>query len=270
MFSWNQGYALNTASPKTLNEKLQFLRLRNHDPELSFWADKYHVRQRVAGILGDDVLIPVLAVAEDPRQIQFETLPEPFIIKPTHSSGKTIVVRDRTDVNWTKVRNTCEAWLNSNFYRESREWHYRDIHPRIIVEKLLQDENGEIPSDFKCHCFDGQATVVQVDIDRRTNHKRNFYDRNWSLLPFTWSVCAGNRPLWPTGREIRRPQRLTQMIEASEALAKRFQYVRIDWYLLQERLFFGETTFNHGGGFERILPVEWDYKLGDLLRLQCL
>ena len=266
-FSWDQGYSLNLRNSKTLNEKLQYLKLFNRDPELAFWADKYGVRERVREILGERFLIPLLAISEDPARIQFEELVEPFIVKPTHSSGKTIIVRDRREANWTDVRRACHGWLKSNFYPVAREWHYKDIPPRIIVEKLLQDSAGELPSDFKCHCFHGRVVFVQVDIDRHTNHKRNFYDRNWSRMPFTWSVCVGSAPMWPPGREIDRPEKLIQMIDASEALAKRFPYVRMDWYLLEENLFFGEATFNHGGGFERILPIEWDCKLGDLLQL---
>ncbi len=266
-FKWDQGYPVNLQAPKSLNEKLQYLKLYYQEPELVVHADKYGVRERVRAALGEDVLIPMLAYATDPNQIQFENLPEPFIIKPSHSSGKTIIVKDRAKMNWGDVRTACKGWLKSNFYRACREWHYKDIPPGIIVERLLQDQNGEVPSDFKCHCFNGKVFCVQVDLDRRTNHKRNFYDRNWSLLPFTWSVCVGDTPMWPNGRDVVRPEPLARMLEASDTLAKPFPYVRVDWYIVDGKILFGETTFNHGSGFERIVPTEWDYKLGDMLRL---
>lgn len=267
MFAWTQGYALDLDSPRTLNEKIQWLKLYNRNPAFTNWADKHKVRDYIRETVGERYLIPLLAVAEDPRQIDFDALPEPFVIKPTHLSGHLVIVRDKREVDWPSVVKRGRLWLKTNLYREGREWQYRDIPPKIIVERLLVDEEGAIPPDYKFHCFHGRIGAIQVDIDRHTNHRRNFYDVDWSRLPFTWSVCAGDRPLWPQGRDMERPNVLPEMIEITERLAREFVYVRIDWYVVADKIYFGEVTFHHGGGDERIVPFEWDRKLGEKLRL---
>ena len=225
------------------------------------------MRDDIRETLGDRYLIPLLAVADDPRNIDFHALQEPFIIKPTHSSGQIMIVRDKSEMDWDSVVNLCRSWLKTNVYREGREWHYKDIPPKIVVEQLLVDEDGDIPSDYKFHCFHGEIAVIQVDIDRQTNHRRNFYDVDWARLPFTWSVCVGDQPLWPQGRDIRKPIVLPEMIELTERLARAFPYVRIDWYIVADKIYFGEVTFYHGGGYELFSPSEWDRKLGKKLQL---
>lgn len=167
---------------------------------------------------------------------------------------------------WAEVRRRCARWLKSNYYREGREWQYKNIPPRIMVEKLLLDDDGNVPNDYKFHCFNGRVGVVRVDIDRHANHRRNFYDVTWTKLPFTWSACVGSRPLWPQGRDIECPPVLDQVVVMTEEIARSFTYIRVDWYVLGSAVYFGEVTFHHGGGYERILPFEWDHKLGETLR----
>ena len=267
MFQWAHGYALDLDHPRTLNEKIQWLKLNNRNPEFTKWADKHEVRAYIKDRLGDQYLIPQLAVADDPHQIDFAAFPEPFIIKPTHSSGQVTIVRDKSEMDWPLVINECQTWLKGNYYRTGREWHYKNITPRIVVERLMVDDTGNIPLDFKFHCFHGRVAAIQIDIDRETDHKRSFYDSNWELLPFDWSVCAGGEPLWPRGRDIEKPTVLPELIALTEKLAKPFDYVRVDWYVVGTKIFFGEVTFHHGGGYERILPFEWDRKLGKKLHL---
>ncbi len=267
MFNWSHHCPLNLTDPCTLNEKIQWLKLYNRDPQLPFWADKHRVRELVKHCLSSELLIPVYAVSPHPQDIEFESFQEPFIIKPTHLSGRVIIVRDKARINWRQVRKACSRWLKANLYDEGREWHYKSIPPQIIVEKLIVDANGSVPPDFKCHCLNGKVLAIQADIDRHIKHRRNFYDSAWLPLPFTWSVCVGDTPLWPHGGHLEKPPRLADMVTASELIAKRFPYVRVDWYAPDESLYFGETTFHHGGGYERIMPLEWDKKLGDTLKL---
>ena len=267
MFALCHGYALNLDNPRTLNEKINWLKLYNRRSDYTNWADKYKVRDYIRDIFGERYLIPLLAVEDDPRQIEFDALPEPYIIKSTHSSGHTIIVRNKSQMDYPKVVKQCCHWLSTNLYREGREWCYKNIPPKIVVEQLLLDEEGMIPLDYKFHCFNGKIAAIQVDLDRQTNHRRNFYDIDWAQLPFTWSVCAGDKPLWPQGRDIEKPTVLREMIEMTELLAETFSYVRIDWYVVANRIYFGEVTFHHGGGFERILPFEWDINMGDKLKL---
>lgn len=136
-----------------------------------------------------------------------------------------------------------------------------------MVERLLTMADGTEVVDYKLHCFNGSVVCIQVDLDRRTDHRRNFYDRDWCPMPFTWSICAGERPLWPHGAPVEQPARLADLIRLSETLAQDFPYLRVDWYVTGPRLYFGETTFHPGGGYERILPYEWDVELGAHLTL---
>ncbi len=267
MFAWAHGCPPDLENPQTLNEKIQWLKLYNRRPDFARWADKYAVRDLISHALGEQYLVPLLAVADDPRRIDFAALARPFIVKPNHSSGQTLVVRHETGVHWPSVVRQCRGWLKTNLYREGREWQYKDIPPKIMVERLLLDEDGNIPLDYKCHCIHGEVVAIQVDLDRYANHRRNFYDANWSRLPFTWSVCAGDRPMWPQGRDVEKPDALPTVICMSEQLARKFPYVRVDWYIVGGRVYFGEVTFHHGGGYERILPVEWDARLGAMLKL---
>lgn len=267
MFLWSHGYALDIDNPRTLNEKIQWLKLHNRQPQFTTWADKYKVRNNIREVFGESYLIPLLAAADDPAAIDFDDLPTPFIIKPNHLSGHVKIVRNKKDIDWPSFIKESRSWLKQNLYHTGREWQYNNIHPKIIVEQLLTDRDGNIPMDYKFHCFHGKIAAIQVDIDRESDHRRNFYDRNWKPLPFIWSVYAGDEPLWPHGRNIEKPVVLAKMIEMTEILANHFDYVRIDWYVVGRQIYFGEVTFHHGGGYEQIRPYEWDKKLGEMLRL---
>ena len=157
--------------------------------------------------------------------------------------------------------------LKKNYYYASKEWQYKNIKPCILAEKLLVSSDGDIPFDYKFHCFHGQVEIIQVDIDRYTNHKRNLYNVTWELLPFTWSIWKNNMPLWTNRKEIKRPKMLDEMIIAAQRLSTDFKYVRIDLYELNNTIYFGEMTFHHGGGLEIIHPREWDTILGNKLQL---
>lgn len=268
MFLWSHAYELDIDNPKTLNEKIQWLKLHNRQPEFTAWADKYKVRDNIRELFGESCLIPLLASADDPAGIDFDALPTPFIIKPNHLSGYVKFVRDKRGMHWPSVIKEGRRWLKENLYYTGREWQYKNINPKIIVEKLLVDDEGNIPLDYKFHCFHGEVVAIGVDIDRETDHRRNFYDREWQKLPFIWSIYAGDEPLWPHGRDIEKPAVLSELIVMTEKLASKFDYyIRIDWYVVNNKIYFGEVTFHHGGGYSQIRPFEWDQKLGEMLRL---
>jgi len=211
-----------------------------------------------------DVLLAVYDRADD---ICFRDLPGAFVLKVNHGSGQNWIVRDNHREDERRVRRQFREWMAENHYVQSREWPYRGMTPRIVAEELLLDEAGRIPSDYKLHCFNGRAELIQVDVDRDTAHRRNFYDPAWRRLPFVWTEWEGAAPLWPGGREVDRPDALPEMIRLAETLSKDFPYARIDLFFCRGRVYFGEITFFHGGGFERMDPPEWDRKLGDRLAL---
>ncbi len=259
------GYRLDWDRPRTLNEKLNWMKLNVRDPRQRIAADKYAVREFVRERAGEDCLIPLLRVYDRAEDIRFAELPRSFVLKVNHGSGQNWIVRDQNQEDERRVVRQFREWMATSHYTISREWPYKDMRPRIVVEELLVDEGGGIPCDYKLHCFGGQAVVVQVDLDRETDHRRNFYDLDWNLLPFLWTEWEGNRPRWPNGRAVPRPERLPEMIRLAQILADGFPYVRIDLFDCRGRIFFGEITFYHGGGLERFDPPEYDRLLGDRL-----
>ena len=162
--------------------------------------------------------------------------------------------------------------MTKNYYTNSREWQYKNIEPRIIVEKLLQDRNGNIPFDYKLHCFNGLVRMIQVDVGRGTEkHFRNWYSPQWEREPFKWTAPIGSGKFTePSDDEVPKPDTLEEMIRLSNILSKPFDYVRVDWYDVDEKLYFGELTFHHDGGTRPIIPAKWDLNLGEELRIKAL
>jgi hypothetical protein len=263
-----QGYELNLDNPKSLNEKLQWLKLYDRRPIYTTFADKYAVREWVKENLGEDVLIPLLYKTKNPDDLRPENLPnEPFILKANHDSGSFVIVRDKNKMDWEKIRTDFKWWLSRNYYWIDREWQYKEIEPCIIAEKLLVDKNGKIPNDYKVHCINGEIQFIYVAVDREGKNKRNIYDKDWKPLPFSWANKFKDTSKL-RGDEIDPPASLQRMLEISLEVARLFAYVRVDFYDVDGQLYFGEITQCHGGGFDQMRPIEWDYKFGEMLSLK--
>jgi hypothetical protein len=269
IFKKSFGYKLDINNPITLNEKIQWLKLNDRTPLHTICADKYAVREYIKKIIGEEYLVPLIFQTINPYDIIPVNLPDfPFIIKTNHDSSGGIIVRDKASVNWKAVQNKLTKLLKRNYYYESKEWPYKNIQPCIVVEKLLLDEKGKIPYDYKLHCFHQKVKMIQVDIDRGTSsHCRNWYNTKWEREPYRWSSIKNGRATDPRDTEVEKPESLEKMIILSEKLSKNFVYIRIDWYNISGKLFFGEMTFYHDGGFSPILPEEWDKNLGENLTL---
>ena len=266
-FAETFGYPLDWKNPRTLNEKLNWMKLHVRDPLQKIAADKYAVRAHVAAKIGEQYLIPLIRKCDRAEEIRFAELPAAFVLKTNHGSGQNWIVRDKAREDERKVVRQFREWLATNHYAASREWPYKGMPPAIVVEELLLDENGRIPSDFKFHCFGGKVATIQVDLDRETAHRRNFYDLDWHLQPFVWTEWAGDKPAWPNGRAVARPAALAEMVRVAETLAADFPYARIDLFYCGGKVYFGEITFYHGGAFERFDPPEFDRFFGDKLAL---
>ena len=263
-----QGYPLHLEEPKSLNEKLQWLKIYDRRPIYTIFADKYAVRKYVQENIGEKYLIPLLYQTKNYKDIVPENLPNaPFILKANHDSGSFLIVRDKSKVDWKRLQVDCRWWLSKNYYWIDREWQYKDIEPCIIVEQLLLDKNGKIPNDYKIHCINGEVEFIYVAVDREGVNKRNIYDENWKPLPFSWANKFKDTSKL-RGSEIEPPQSLAEMIRISKEVAKLFAYVRVDFYDVDGALYFGEITQCHGGGFDQMRPIEWDYKYGELLQLK--
>lgn len=261
------GYPIDWQTPRTLNEKLNWMKRYYRNPLQQTVADKFAVRAWVVRQIGEDYLIPLLKTYARARDIRLNELPDAFVLKVNHGSGQNRIVHRKDTEDEREIRRQFAAWMRTNHYRASREWPYKGMRPLIVAETLLQKDQGHIPEDYKFHCFAGQVAVVQVDLDRETDHRRNFYDRDWHLQPFIWTEWEENRPLWPNGQTVPKPESLDEMIRVAETLSAVFPYVRVDLFECRGRVYFGELTFYHGGGFEQFSPEQYDRLLGDQLCL---
>lgn len=263
------GYKPDLRHPKTLNEKIQWLKLNDRTNLHTMCADKFKVREWVKKKIGDNYLIPLIFETKDVSNLKADNMPDfPVIIKTNHDSSGGIIVKNKNDINWGKIQKHFKNLLKKNYYTKSNEWQYKNIEKRIVVEKLLIDKNGKTPYDYKVHCFNEKAITIQVDIDRSGNHKRNWYSPKWIREPFYWSSLKSNgKRTDPADFEIEKPKCLAKLLELSQILSIGFLYVRIDWYIVNSKIYFGEISFHHDGGLHPILPKEWDLKLGQALKL---
>ncbi|EAR15325.1 glycosyltransferase [Robiginitalea biformata HTCC2501] len=265
------GYELNLQHPRTLNEKINWLKLHDRTPLHSQCSDKYAVRDYVKGKIGENYLVPLYFSTEDAADINERNIDKfPCIIKTNHDSSGGVFLREKEGVDWQEIQAKMAKRMHRNYYTNSREWQYKNIKPRIIVEQLLLDDEGKIPADIKVHVFHGKPEMIQMDEGRGTDgHFRNWYSPSWDLLPMRWSsVLKNGRLTDPKNVPVDKPRSLDKILELSRQLAEPFLYARIDWYEVGNRIYFGEITFHHDGGYRPILPKEWDYKLGEKLDLQ--
>ncbi|SHJ59661.1 TupA-like ATPgrasp [Arenibacter nanhaiticus] len=259
-FKNNFGYPINLDHPKTLNEKILWLKLNDRTRLHTISADKFAVRDYIKEKIGNEYLIPISFMTKNVNDITPMNLPDyPCIIKTNHDSGGGIFVRDKKKLNYTETKKLLKRRLSRNYYYAKKEWQYKDIEPCIIVEKLLTTPDGCIPADYKFHCFNGKLAYIQVDLDRATDHKRNHYDPDWNFLDFKW--------IYENGNQVERPESLEKMKALSEKIAEDFIYVRVDLYTIDSKIYFGELTFHSESGLGKFTPEVWDKKLGEKLAL---
>lgn len=270
-FWYYHGFFPSFKNPKTLNEKITWLKIFDRSDLHTQCADKYRVREFVKDVVSEKYLIPLYFQCEKPENLTENILSEhiPCIIKTNNDSGGGIFIRKASDIQIDLIREKLTNRLRVNYYPRTREWQYKNIKPCIIVEKLLLDENNKVPSDYKFHCFNGKVRMIQLDLDRGTeNHYRNWYNRNWEQESFFWASPKPNgKATVPSPYDVPAPDCLTKLIELSEKISSHFIYARVDWYVVKGKIFFGEITFHHDSGVRSITPKEWDYKLGSELNL---
>lgn len=260
-FKRHAGYHLNLKEPRTFNEKLQWLKINWFDPKATACADKYSVRQFVTERGLEHTLNDLYAVYDDVEQVNLDELPKEFVMKVTHGCGQNLICRDKSELNWQLEKKMFKKWLNKSHYYNSLEWVYKDIKPRIIVEKLIQTSDGKAPKDYKIFCFDGVPKSLFVASDRGDKTtKFDFYDCQWNHLPVKNHYPNSTNPL-------PKPKELEEMLKYAKVLSKGFPHVRIDFYIEENKVIFGECTFFHFTGSEPFEPKEYDYELGQYLKL---
>ncbi|GAB4163091.1 MAG: ATP-grasp fold amidoligase family protein [Winogradskyella sp.] len=263
-FKRHMGYSLDLKNPKSLNEKINWLKLYDRKEVYTTIADKYAVRDYVAQKIGDKYLIPLLFETKNAKDLIPENLPHNnFIIKTNHDSSGGLIVRDSSKVDWKKIHEKFSRLLKENHYIVTREWQYKNIPRRIIVEQLLTTIDGQIPYDYKFMFFNGKLAFIIVDLDRfETKRTRNLYDRKWNLLPFEWKR--------PNGITIEKPKKFKKMKKLAKKLAKDFVCIRVDMYNIDGKIYFGELTLHHSSGLSKFVQEEYDFKLGKLLNIENL
>jgi hypothetical protein len=226
---------------------------------MTLCADKVNVRNYIQSTLGDTYLVELLGIYDSVNAIDINELPDKFVLKVNHSSGQNIICRNRNELDWANAKLKLQHWMNpqSNHYFFSYDWCYKDIKPQIICEKYIDQEDL---LEYKFLCFGGKAEMLYVCTERRTGLKIDFFDLHWNWLPFTryYPNCT---------RRIPKPAVFDEMIHVAEKLAEPFPFVRVDLYEDDGKVLFGELTFYPGNGMERFDPVEWDFKVGELLQL---
>lgn len=257
MFKIFMRYSLDINNPKTFNEKLQWLKLYDRKPEYTTMVDKYRVREYIADKIGEEYLIPLLGVWDDPDYIDFDSLPNQFVLKCNHNSGLGMCIcKDKNSLDISKVRSELRKGLKQDYYLSGREWPYKNVPRKITCEEYL----GDNPNDYKFFCFNGKVEYILVCSDRFDSIKETFFDRNWNVAPF-------KRPNIEIDEKIKKPINFKKMIELSEFLSKDIPFLRVDFYEVDNKIYFGELTFYPASGFSPFEPNEWDYKLGELIEL---
>lgn len=255
------GKSLHLNPPITYNEKLQWLKLNNRLDEYTSMVDKYEVRKFIEERVGEGYLIPTLGVWDRPEDIDFDSLPDEFVLKCTHDCGGLIICRDKTKLDREAAKKKLSKCLKHNFYYQGREWPYKNVKPRIYAEKYMSDPNEEQLSDYKVFCFNGVPKIIQVDYDRYTGHKRQFFDTEWNRMDVSFHFHSD------TKKRIAKPSVLEEMLELAKKLSAGFPHLRTDFYIIGNKLYVGEMTFFHGTGFGRWWPESFDAEMGSWLDL---
>lgn len=253
---------LDLKNPQTFNEKLQWLKLYDRNPEYTNMVDKYEVKALVSEKIGKKYIIPTLGVWDSFEDINFDELPNQFVLKCTHDSGGLIVCNDKAKLNIDEVRQKINKCLKHNYYYFGREWPYKNIKPRIIAEKYMEDSKTKELRDYKFFCFNGEVKLVFIATDRQSNEetKFDFFDENFKHLDFTnGHPNAFKKPEKPINFEL--------MKKLASKLSKGIPQVRIDFYEVDKKVYFGEITFFHWSGLKPFEPEEWDLKFGKMIKL---
>ena len=255
-------YSMNLNNPRTLGEKLQWIKLRADEFIETKFVDKYEVRKYVESKVGKKYLIPLLYTTENASDLVADILPDaPFIIKTNHDSGIGFIFNSKDDHNLIDVRNSLRKRLNINHYYHTKEYPYKKVKPRILIERLLLNKNNQIPNDIKIHCFNGEPILIYCSLDRMGEDFRVIMDKDFNPLKMSW----GKDPSKFKYKKIEKPQRLEEMLQIARKLAKEHPIVRIDLYDQDDQIYFGEMTFFQGSGFDPVFPKEMDEYLGSLL-----
>lgn len=252
----------NIDNPSLYTEKLQWLKLYDHNPLYTKIVDKFEVKRIISSIIGEQYVIPTLGIWNSPEEVNIETLPNQFVLKTTFGGGGDgiVICRDKTKLNREETLAKLKKSFNTNPYLRAREWPYRDVPRRIIAEQYLEDDSGEL-RDYKFYCFGGKPHVVMIASNRFTNHYFNYFDMDFNILPITSAMGTHSNAIFD------KPMSFNEMKEVATKLSKGFTHVRVDLYSCQGKVYFGELTLYDSSGFDDLSSEEWNQRFGDWISL---
>lgn len=263
LYKYKLGYKLNLNNPSTFNEKLQWLKLNNRNDKYTIMVDKCQVKNYAADVIGKEYIIPTIGVYNNFDDIDFDKLPNQFVMKCNHDSGTIIICKDKNKIDKQAIRKKINNAMNNNYFYCSREWPYKNVLPKIIVEKYMIDNVCSDLKDYKFFCFDGEVETILVCSERFTsdNMCESFYDKNWKLI----DVSENNHRV---DRNVKKPVNFELMKKLAYKLSKNIPFVRVDFYEINNMVYFGELTFFPNGGFEKFSPKDYDKYLGSLINIE--
>lgn len=249
---------LDLNNPKRYTEKIQWYKLNYRNNLMPICVDKYRVREYIHSKGLDSILVKLYGAYDHSEEIEFDVLPEKFILKTTNGSGTNLICKNKSELDATEVKEKVTGFLKQSSASAGREWAYSHVKPKIIVEQLLEDSSSSDGSvnDYKFLCFAGKPEFIVLDIDRYTNHKRNIYDISWNDLHVASDCPCSEVP-------YNRPENLDEMLRISEILCKDFPAVRVDLYSIEGKVYFGELTFFPWSGYVKYTPDSFDYEMGN-------
>lgn len=264
LWKYKMNKPLNLEDPKTFCEKMQWLKIHDHNPRYTKLADKYEVKKIVADAIGQEHVVPCLGVWEKFDDIDFDKLPDQFILKTTHDSGGFMICKDKKTFDKAAAKKKFDKALKRNFYWSGREWQYKNVPPRIIADKYIESLGRPESLEYKLTCIDGKVAfttvckgIAHTDLSLRSN---DHFDREGNKMP--WYAYYE-----PSKEPVSLPPQSEEMIKYAEILSEGIPYVRADFYIVDGTVYFGELTFYTWDGFLVFEPDEWDRKLGDMITL---
>lgn len=263
LYRARMGKKLDLKNPKSFNEKLQWLKLYDRKPLYTTLVDKYEVKKYVKDLIGEEYVIPTLGVWDKFEDIDFDALPEQFVLKCTHDSGGLVICRDKSKLDIDAAREKINVCLKKNYFYANREWPYKDVKPRIIAEKYMT--NGEKGlRDYKFYCFNGNVPYLYIS-EGLEDHKTaqiSFLNNDWSFAPFGRSDYA------PFDKLPEKPKNYDSMLDLAKKLSKGYSFLRVDLYEIEDKIYFSEFTFSPCSGMMPFSSLEWDRKLGEYIDLE--
>jgi hypothetical protein len=253
------GYKLDLKNPKTFSEKIQWMKFNGNLQACGKFVDKHEARSYVKEKVGSKYLTPQIGCFNSSEDIDFDKLPNKFVIKATHAAGWNLIVEDKTKLNIPEAKKQIDSWVNNSFYEQTGEENYKNIKGRVVIEEFIEEPSGDL-MDYRFFCYNGVPRFIHLDSYADVNKRRNIYDLDWNKLDCT---CGYENIL----KGVERPRKLNEMIEVAKKLSEGFPFVRVDLYYVENNIYFGELTFTPQNGYGKFTPTEYDYLFGEDFKL---